>query len=149
VTTLDGTALAEIAGLYARYAHHYDSGRSQEFAALFTEDGVFRVPGREPLVGRAAIAESARRGLAALPGVQHRICTILVEPVPGDPAAATGAAYVEAVLLAPSAITFVTAGRYTDTFALEGGCWRISEHSFQAFTGPELRGVVLAAPGAT
>lgn len=148
MTTLGSGAVAEIGGLYARYAHYYDSGRAEEFAALFTVDGVFLVRGREPVIGRAAIADTARRGLSEQPGVRHRISTILVDPVPGDATAATGAAYVEAVTLEQSAVRFVTAGRYTDTFALDDGCWRIREHSYEAFTGPELRGAVLAAPSA-
>jgi uncharacterized protein (TIGR02246 family) len=145
VTRLSGDAVAEISGLYARYAHYYDSGRAEEFARLFTDDGVFVVPGAEPVRGREAIAETARRGVAALPGVRHTVSTVLVDPVPGDSDGATGTAYVEAVTIEASVIRFVTAGCYTDTFALEEGRWRIREHRYEAFTGPGLRGTVLAA----
>ena len=48
-------AREEIRELVARYAHCADSGRFEELVALFAEDGVLEIVGREELHGRQAI----------------------------------------------------------------------------------------------
>lgn len=46
---------------YAGQVRHLDAFRAEEFAATFTEDGVFdHRPGTDPLVGRQAIAAAVR-----------------------------------------------------------------------------------------
>ncbi|MFD0346153.1 nuclear transport factor 2 family protein [Kitasatospora aburaviensis] len=53
---------ADIEQFYARHMQLLDGGRAEEWAATFTEDGTFRLPGRpEPSRGRAELAEGARR----------------------------------------------------------------------------------------
>ncbi len=81
--------------LYARvqqfYAHHMyllDTGAAAEWAATFTEDGVFAPPSApEPIVGRAALAAGvgeARARLAEL-GERHRhLLLSLAVTVAGD-----------------------------------------------------------------
>ncbi len=135
----------EPGGLYGRYAQLYDSGRADEFAALFTRDGAFLVDGAERARGRAAIATAARAGIAALPGVRHLISSIVVD-VEADGETASGAAYVLALTAAEDALRFVTHGRYVDRFVIEDGCWRIARHDFEPFTGPALRGAPLVLP---
>ncbi len=52
-----------------------DAGRTDAWAATFTEDGVFALPGRStPTRGRAALAEGAARGHAerTAAGETHR-----------------------------------------------------------------------------
>lgn len=132
------------ADLYGRYAQLYDDGHAEEFAALFTDDGVFTVAGREPVCGRAAIAEAARRGHSALPGVRHLISSIAVETSP-DNVAASGRAYVQAVQIDDTSVRLVTLGVYDDRFLLgEDGRWRIAEHHFTALTPSRIRGATLA-----
>ncbi|GAA2809001.1 nuclear transport factor 2 family protein [Kitasatospora sp. CM 4170] len=66
---------ADIEQFYARHMQLLDGGRAEEWAATFTEDGTFRLPGRpEPSRGRAELAEGARRARAAqeAAGETHR-----------------------------------------------------------------------------
>jgi hypothetical protein len=59
----DAEIYSQIQQFYARQMSYLDSGNAEEWAATFTEDGVFSVNVRpEPIHGRAAIAASARRG---------------------------------------------------------------------------------------
>nr|WP_280117712.1 nuclear transport factor 2 family protein [Streptomyces cinereoruber] len=52
---------------YAEQMRHLDEGRAEEWAATFTEDGVFaQNSGAEPVRGRAAIAAAVRAGRARL-----------------------------------------------------------------------------------
>ena len=141
------------ADLYGLYAHHYDEGRSDEFAALFTPDGVFTVAGRDPVRGRTAIAETARVGRKAFPGVRHLVSSIAVVVSP-DATTATGQAYVQAVRVDGTSIRLVTLGRYTDRFVQDGGRWLIADHQYEPLTAPELRDAVIAGvpcppPGST
>lgn len=64
-----------IQNFYARQMQFLDDGRVDEWAGTFTEDGSFAANAHpEPFVGRAAIAEGARKAHAALAerGVQRR-----------------------------------------------------------------------------
>ncbi|TCK22047.1 nuclear transport factor 2 family protein [Pseudonocardia endophytica] len=132
------------ADLYGRYAHLYDDGHAEQFADLFTDDGVFAVAGREPVRGRAAIARAARRGRDALPGVRHLVSSVAVETA-ADGATASGRAYVQAVQIGDTSVLLVTLGIYDDRFVRDGdGSWRIAEHRFTALTSSGLRGATLA-----
>lgn len=131
------------ADLYGLYAHHYDEGRAEEFAALFTPDGVFTVAGRDPVQGRTAIAEAARAGRRALPGVRHLVSSVAVTQSP-DATTATGQAYVQAVRVDGTTIRLVTLGRYTDHFVRDDGRWLIADHQYEPLTAPELRDAVIA-----
>ncbi|HEY8533043.1 MAG TPA: nuclear transport factor 2 family protein [Micromonospora sp.] len=65
----------EIQQFYAEHMQLLDSGRAEEWAATFTEDGVFRVPTLpEPVRGRPALAAAVRKTHAALAaaGEVHR-----------------------------------------------------------------------------
>jgi ketosteroid isomerase-like protein len=55
VDAWESAAREAIRELAARYAHCADGGRFDELAALFADDGVLAVAGREPLPGRDAI----------------------------------------------------------------------------------------------
>lgn len=82
----------DLAGLYARvqqfYARHMwllDSGAGTEWAATFTEDGVFDPPSApRPIEGRAALAEGVReaRQRLAEAGEQHRHVLVSLDVTP-------------------------------------------------------------------
>lgn len=58
---------AEVQQFYARHMQLLDSGRAQEWADTFTEDGKFAPEHRpEPVVGRRALAEAVRTAHKAL-----------------------------------------------------------------------------------
>lgn len=137
-------AKQEITELYARYAHHYDQGRAEEFGDLFTEAASFLPgPGRDPVTGREAITAMVR-GAGTPNGTRHLVSTVMVDLGPAG--TATGAAYVQAVTADERAVRLVTLGHYTDKFRYEGGAWRFHLHRYEPFTGAGLRGAVLAEP---
>ena len=69
----------------ARYAHYADSGRFDELAALFAENGILEIDGREPLHGRAAIhafLSTTKRSLAAdstQPYIRHHVSSVTID----------------------------------------------------------------------
>lgn len=134
---------AEVLALYGRYAHCIDEGLAEEFAELFTSDGVSIVDGVERARGRAALAASVHAVREALPGVRHLVSSTTVEVDP-DGERATGTAYVMAVTCGDGTLRLVVLGRYSDVFRREDGRWRIAEHRFEPLTGTDLRGAVLA-----
>lgn len=92
VATAPSIAPAEtyqrIQQFYAAQVRHLDTMRADDFAATFTEDGVFdNRPGAEPLVGRAAIAEAVReyqRTHHAADPVQRRHWFNMLQVFPQD-----------------------------------------------------------------
>src|SRR5207244_3721795 len=89
------TAREAIRETVAAYAHVADSGRFDEFAALFAPDGVLEVHGREPVAGRDAIrnylgavgTDLARDTTAPL--LRHHVSNLRIDVV--SPAEARGA----------------------------------------------------------
>ena len=74
----------EIRDLFARYCVHMDAGEAAEWAALFTEDGVFDM-GTGPIVGREALAVFA----GSIGGSMHHMVMNEVIDVGVDPVAWT------------------------------------------------------------
>ncbi|MFF5343831.1 nuclear transport factor 2 family protein [Streptomyces althioticus] len=73
---------------YAGQVRHLDAFRAEEFAATFTEDGVFdHRPGTDPLVGRQAIAAAVsgyQRTKHAADPVQRRHWFNMLQVFPQD-----------------------------------------------------------------
>jgi uncharacterized protein (TIGR02246 family) len=85
----------------ASYAHCADSGRFEDFAALFAVDGVLEVRGEPPLLGRDAI-RSFLEGVGSqlidattVPTIRHHVSNLTIEFV--SPTEARGACYFLAV----------------------------------------------------
>ncbi len=81
----DAGLYQQVQQFYAQQMFLLDSGRVDEWAATFTEDGVFAANAHpEPAAGRAVIAEAARRATEdyAARGVQRRhwLGMVSVEP---------------------------------------------------------------------
>jgi uncharacterized protein (TIGR02246 family) len=146
-STLDAGARQDITELYARYAQAHDQGQAEEFADLFTEDGVFNAAA-EPIRGRTALVAMVRAATAAGGGLRHLMSAIMVDPVADAPDRATGAAYVQVVAIDDTGLRLITMGRYTDEFVLDNGRWRFRSHHYTPFTGSALRGAPIAAASA-
>lgn len=128
MTAPDG-AFAAIVALYGSYAHHYDSGEADEFAALFTRDGRSLVEGVERARGREALAGTVRRGATAFPGIRHSITSVHVSGE-GSDGSVLGQAYVQAFVVDPDGIRLLTFGIYRDVFVVEDDRWRIQQHDY-------------------
>ncbi len=76
---------ARVQQFYARHMWLLDSGAGADWAATFTEDGVFAPPSApQPIVGRAALAEGVREARQRLvdAGEQHRHVLVSLDVAP-------------------------------------------------------------------
>ena len=116
------TAREEIRELVARYAHFADSGRFEELVALFAEDGVLEIDGREPVRGRDSILAffaSTRSDVreSSVRSIRHHVSSLRIDV--SAPVAATGASYFLVVTeRGPDHW-----GRYRDRYTVSGGRW--------------------------
>lgn len=121
----------ELVELYARYTHAFDENRADELAALFIDDGQFLRPGAPPVRGAEALTAMVRASAARGTGIRHLVSAVVVD-VSSD--TATGHAYVQVVSVTDEGVRHVALGRYDDTFARDGGRWRIRSRRFTPFT---------------
>lgn len=131
----------QIRNLYAQCSFAYDDGRADEYAALFTEDGVFEVVGGPEVRGREALAGTVSAA-AARPARTHHLVSNVLLTVSGESAA--GRAYVQLLALADGALRVVTVGTYDDTFVRIAAGWRLSRRRFEPAAGPDPLGIRLA-----
>jgi len=113
------TAREEIRELVARYAHCADSGRFEEMVALFAEDGVLEIDGREPVRGRRALLEFLN-GVRESPRgrfIRHHVSSVSITVSARD--VAEGSSYF-LVLTERGPDHW---GRYRDRYALQGDRW--------------------------
>lgn len=119
----------EIQGLYSRFGHLADEGKAEQWAWLFTPDGVFVVR------GTAGAQDRVMRGTAELVafqqghverfrrrGIRHSISNVAIEPAESG---ARGAAYLTALRVGDQQPPLVTAtGRYADELVKTTEGWR-------------------------
>ena len=123
----DGGAVGEdehqIHRTLGAYCQHYDDGRFDEWADLFTDAAAFEFPGRRAR-GREAIRSLMETVHAAGPGGKHMTANTLVD-VDGDSASAT----TDYLFVQPEGggLAIVAAGRYHDRLVRSDGRWRFAE----------------------
>ena len=125
--TWEVEARAAIQHTMASYVRFADTGRSEDLAALFTEDGVLRTDAGEA-TGPAAITtflEDAKRSLAADPRgagrIRHHVSSLyLTFPTPHE-------ARATSYFLAVTAAGPDHWGHYRDRLARAGDEWRFTE----------------------
>jgi uncharacterized protein (TIGR02246 family) len=107
----------------AAYAHCADSGRFEDFAALFAVDGVLEVRGEEPLHGRDAIRAFLQgvgtdlSAATAVPTIRHHVSNLTIDVV--SPSEARGGCY----FLAITGHGVDHWGRYRDRYVPDGDKW--------------------------
>jgi uncharacterized protein (TIGR02246 family) len=107
----------------AAYAHCADSGRFEDFAALFAVDGVLEVRGEEPLHGRDAIRAFLQgvgtdlSAATAVPTIRHHVSNLTIDVV--SPSEARGGCY----FLAITEHGVDHWGRYRDRYVPDGDKW--------------------------
>jgi uncharacterized protein (TIGR02246 family) len=107
----------------ASYAHCADSGRFEDFAALFAVDGVLEVHGEEPLRGRAAIRAflegvgTQLNDATTVATIRHHVSNLTIDIV--SPTEARGACY----FLAITEHGVDHWGRYRDRYTPDGDKW--------------------------
>jgi hypothetical protein len=66
--------------LLARYCWHIDEGQGAEWAALYTQDGVFEGTRPEPVVGRKALREVPTQNWLRMEGrMRHQVTNLYVD----------------------------------------------------------------------
>ncbi|PVG83560.1 nuclear transport factor 2 family protein [Nocardioides gansuensis] len=136
----------QIRNLYARYSFAYDNGRAAEYAALFTENGVFEVVGGPEVQGSEALAGMVTAAAARPARTLHMVSNILVT-MTADGAA--GQAYVQLLALVDGALRVVTVGTYDDTFVRAATGWQLSRRRFEPVAGPDPSGIPVAGGNST
>jgi uncharacterized protein (TIGR02246 family) len=107
----------------ARYAHHADSGRFEELAALFAPEGVLEVRGEPPLAGRDAIRDYLNgvgvdlAAATSAPMIRHHTSSVSIDVEDHD------AARAECYFLAITEHGVDHWGRYRDDFVRVDGAW--------------------------
>lgn len=109
--------------LIARYAHALDAGNGKEWAATFTEDGVFKfVDSNRVVAGREQIAALVRPGRKPYES-RHNLQSPWIE-VNGDTAT------LKAYLIVTRGTEVIVTGSYDDTLRRVNGQWLFSERRF-------------------
>jgi SnoaL-like domain len=109
--------------LVAAYSHHADSGRFDELAGLFADDGVLQIKGEPVVSGRDAIRAylaGVGRDLAVTLTTQmirHFVANLMIEVV--SPTEARGECYF--LVVTDSGVDHW--GRYRDEYTSIGAAW--------------------------
>ncbi|MGZ8281371.1 MAG: nuclear transport factor 2 family protein [Allosphingosinicella sp.] len=104
------------------YAQLNDTGRWEEVAALYAEDGLMTRPTApdDPIVGREALLASFHGRPAR---TSQHVCSNIVVTVESE----TGASAQSGILLFTGRDTPPLVGSYRDRFVLTGEGWRFAE----------------------
>lgn len=120
--TLPTDDIVAIQQLVARYNHAIDGGDAEGWGRCFAPEGSFQISGREPTVGREALAEIVRR---RADGSRHVTTNMLIE---GDGDTATMRAYLTVLRERAVSVT----GSYTDRLVKVDGRWLFEQRLFTA-----------------
>ena len=120
----DAATVAAISEVIFGYCHCIDAYADEALLELFTPDGEWWQPGKEPMRGRSQIAEFLGARDRALHG--RHVASNLVIEVEG-PEQARVVSYYTVFKAGPGgAPTPVSMGEYRDIFRLDQGRWRIA-----------------------
>ena len=113
--------------LIAEYCHHYDDGRSDDFAALFSDDATFTVFGTTHC-GRQAIRDNIGRQRPGMPPGQHVTYNSVIDTADD---ALTARAWTDFLYMSKTDEGFRTsnAGRYHDRLVRESDRWRFASRT--------------------
>jgi uncharacterized protein (TIGR02246 family) len=117
----------EIRELTARYCFAVADGDAATIVDLFTDDGVFKIRGRE-VRGRDALREfygGAAEGVTPKPFIQNHVIEVT-----GDDA--SGRCGVE-IRMVNKGEAYTVAGHYADTYRRVDGRWRFAERDFMVY----------------
>ena len=127
----EATVAAAIRNAIGAHTKAQDAGRTDDVVALYTKDAVLELNGLEPIEGHDALRE-AFQGWAPSSPQLHLVGNIVVTPSSQEEA--TAVSDVAFFHRGESGWAMQVAGRYEDTFCLDGGAWKLRRRSatFQA-----------------
>ncbi len=123
---LDPSELVAIHQLYSSYSFASDHGDAKAYAACFTPDGVFEMPGRR-VEGAEALAASTAQSSDGSVGMRHILSNIVVD---GEGDRATGKAYATLVRTQSAPASILMTGEYEDQLVRADGGWRFHARRF-------------------
>ena len=131
--------------LYSRYSWALDTGDTDAYVALYTDDAIVyenRPQERREAVGHDAVRELVMRfhGDPSFPGRQHRTTQIVIDPDPdGEPEHWQVRAYVLTTEFKNEGPpTLYWCGHTTDTVAKVDGEWLIARREIKPWAGDVL-----------
>lgn len=128
----------EIGELLARYNHAIDHFEAEEWASLFTQDGVLSANGSVRASGREAlVAYVAARREAGGPRIRHVLTNIVIDPA-GDGARVR--AYVLAYRIDDWTGMPYVLGEYDDELVRQAGRWRFRLRRMSVVAGRSATG---------
>jgi uncharacterized protein (TIGR02246 family) len=110
-----------IRDVMARFTLYIDTGRAEEWAALFTPDGKLTVGNGEPVTGRAALEKLAHDTPA---GSTHHFFTDEVIDIDGDRAVCQ----YSLLVTRGQPPTIAMCGRNRDELVKVDGRWQVNSH---------------------
>lgn len=125
----------------ATYAQAIDGGRTDDLAAIFTEDGVADIEGVGVIEGRETIRRTYAGWTSTTPQ-RHVVSNLLVTG--WDEHEATATADVALVQLREGAWQVSVVARYEDTVRNEDGVWRFARRITRFAGAPDLAGAAAA-----
>ena len=110
--------------LLARYCHHFDAGRFEDWLDLFTEDGTFDLQERGRFTGREALQTFARSipVVDGIPAFRHFVTNVLIRV-----AGTTATARCDVLVVQGPVPTVMLAGRYDDRLVKREDRWLFAE----------------------
>jgi hypothetical protein len=133
--TLTALDYAEIQQLNSRYPHALDTcaDKGNEYAELFTADGVFTVngkksEGRESLAAVAGGPNCPRRKMNPL-NMRHVIVNTVIAP---SLEGATGKSYVLQVSFGEGGGKLIAGGKYSDVYVKTPEGWRFKSRTYES-----------------
>ena len=120
----DAASTAAISEVVFGYCHCIDAFADEALLALFTPDGEWWQPGKEPMRGRSQIADYLQERDRSVPG-RHVASNILID-MEGSEQARVVSYYTVFKAGPGGAPTPVSMGEYHDIFRLDQGRWRIA-----------------------
>lgn len=129
-------ARLELQELLGRYALAVDDHDTDALGDCFTEDGWFGFPNSPPSIGRAQVVAAFRERFGRYGATLHVPRFQVLDELDEAMARGTVAGYAET---ATEDDTVVTAFRYDDEYAREGGRWRFRSRQVRTLYAMPLR----------
>lgn len=135
-STLAPTDYAEIQQLYAHYAFAYDTGDVDQYARLFTPDGVFIITDGETYKGTERLTQLARgNGKKNRFTLNHFTTNVAIAP---SSEGATGRAYLAVIDVRKGGERWVrSTGLYEDSLVKTAEGWRFKSRLYTRLPDPD------------
>ena len=123
----------EITELYARLYQGSDLRETDLWLSAFSEDGVFRFPNGDEVVGKKALAEWRAKSFAGSTADskrRHWTSGVMLTPTPDG--GAQSRAYFLLIDVSGKQPVVTSSGRFDDVFVKTAGGWKFKKHAVRS-----------------